>query len=121
MHDVLPALRRPGSVPVRLSLWACGLGLALGLCAGLAGCRADGKVKRKASRVLVEAGPPQPQDVEVTLRYPVELSPAEKVNVSPVAVSGYLTKVLVDVGDKVAAGQLLAEIDCREYSAQLRQ
>jgi membrane fusion protein (multidrug efflux system) len=87
----------------------------------LAGCRTETSTSRRTGRVLVEAGPPRQQNVEVTLRYPVELSATEKVNVSPVAVSGYLTKVHVDVGDKVTAGQLLAEIDCREYSAQLRQ
>jgi RND family efflux transporter MFP subunit len=100
------------------SVGACGAAALLVL---VSGCQADGKINRRTSRVLVEAGPPRVQDVEVTLRYPVELSAAEKVNILPVTVSGYLTKVLVDVGDKVTTGQLLAEIDCREYSAQLRQ
>jgi RND family efflux transporter MFP subunit len=74
-----------------------------------------------AGPVLVEAAPPVVQDVEVTLRYPVEVTAAAKVNVSPVAISGFLTKVLVDVGDRVTRNQLVAEVDCREYAAQRSQ
>jgi RND family efflux transporter MFP subunit len=43
------------------------------------------------------------------------------VNVSPVAISGFLTRVMVDVGDRVQQGQLVAEVDCREYAAQRSQ
>ena len=88
----------------------------------LAACGRDSKEPTRTSGpVLVEAAPPRAQDVEVTLRYPIELNAAAKVAVGPVAVSGFLTKVLVDVGDHVRAGQLLAEIDCREYAAQRSQ
>jgi membrane fusion protein (multidrug efflux system) len=59
--------------------------------------------------------------VDVTLRYPIELEAAEQVAVSPVAVSGFLSSVLVDVGDKVSAGQVIAMVDCREYAAQRAQ
>ena len=58
------------------------------------------------------------RDVDVALRYPVELVAAEQVSVAPVAVSGFLTNVFVDVGDKVEAGQIIATLDCREYAAQ---
>lgn len=71
--------------------------------------------------VLVEAAPPVVEDVEVTLRYPIELAPSAKVNVAAVAISGLLIKVLVDAGDRVRAGQLIAEVDCREYAAQRGQ
>lgn len=71
--------------------------------------------------VRVEAGPPWVRDVEVTLRYPIELEADESVAVMPVAISGRLRKVLVDVGDKVKAGQLVALVDCREYAAQRTQ
>src|SRR5690606_40194630 len=37
------------------------------------------------------------------------------------SVSGFLTSVLVDVGDKVRAGQVIAMVDCREYAAQRTQ
>lgn len=69
----------------------------------------------------MEAGPPKVHDVEVTLRYPIELEAAETVAITPVSVSGFLKRVLVDVGDKVKSGQLIAVVDCREYSAQRTQ
>lgn len=73
------------------------------------------------ANVRVEAGPPWVRDVEVTLPYPIELEADEAVAIVPVAVSGRLRKVLVDVGDKVKAGQLVALVDCREYAAQRTQ
>ncbi|MEM9456192.1 MAG: efflux RND transporter periplasmic adaptor subunit [Myxococcota bacterium] len=73
------------------------------------------------TRVLVESAPPVVQDVDVKLRYPVELQADEAVSITPVAVSGFLRRVLVDVGDKVSAGQLIALVDCREYAAKRTQ
>ncbi|MCA9657549.1 MAG: efflux RND transporter periplasmic adaptor subunit [Myxococcales bacterium] len=69
----------------------------------------------------VEAGPPWVRDVEVTLPYPVELEADEAVSIMPVAISGRLQRVLVDVGDKVESGALVALVDCREYTAQRTQ
>lgn len=66
----------------------------------------------------MQGGPPTIRDVDVTLRYPVELVAAEQVSVAPVSVSGFLSKIFVDVGDKVEAGQIIATLDCREYTAQ---
>lgn len=77
---------------------------------------ADEPVQESVARI--QGGPPVIRDVDVTLRYPVELVAAEQVSVAPVAVSGFLTNVFVDVGDKVEAGQVLATLDCREYAAQ---
>ncbi|NLE47652.1 MAG: biotin/lipoyl-binding protein [Sandaracinaceae bacterium] len=72
---------------------------------------ADEPVQESVARI--QGGPPVIRDVDVTLRYPVELVAAEQVSVAPVAVSGFLTNVFVDVGDKVEAGQVLATLDCR--------
>lgn len=72
-------------------------------------------------RVRVEVGPPELRDVDVALRYPVDLAADESVAITPVAISGFLRKVSVDVGDKVTAGQLIAVVDCREYDAQRTQ
>lgn len=90
--------------------------LALTLVAILA--VACGKEEVREPQVRVQGGAPVVRDVDVTLRYPVELFAAEQVSVAPVAVSGFLTKVLVDVGDKVKSGELIATLDCREYAAQ---
>ncbi|MCR9160124.1 MAG: efflux RND transporter periplasmic adaptor subunit [bacterium] len=74
-----------------------------------------------ARQIVVESAPPLVQDVEVKLDYPVELQADEAVSITPVAISGFLRRVLVDVGDKVKAGQLIALVDCREYSAKRTQ
>lgn len=93
--------------------------LSAGLIALASACQGPDPIDE--ARVPVEAGPATQQEVEVTLRYPIELEAAEKVAVSPVAVSGFLSSVLVDVGDKVSAGQVIAMVDCREYAAQRTQ
>jgi membrane fusion protein (multidrug efflux system) len=85
----------------------------------ISGC-AEAKTHVEA-HVRVEAGPPTVQDVDVTLEYPVELEADESVSINAVAISGFLRRVLVDVGDKVRAGQLIAVIDCGEYAAQHTQ
>lgn len=103
--------RKPG-------LWSRVLCVTALLLAG-SGCRS--RQGPEEASVRVEAGPATARDVEVMLRYPIELEAAEKVAVSPVAVTGFLTSVLVDVGDKVRAGQVIAMVDCREYAAQLTQ
>ncbi len=96
------------------------LAVALMLCTPVAvGCHEPEPPKE--TRVRVEAGPPRVKDVDVTLRYPVELQADETVSITPVAISGFLRRVLVDVGDKVKGGQLIALVDCREYQAQRTQ
>jgi membrane fusion protein (multidrug efflux system) len=102
-------------LPRRTPIW---LWLALSTPV-LAGCHDDVPVEETA--IPVEAGEPRVRDVEVTLRYPIEVEADETVQITPVAISGFLRKVFVDVGDKVKAGQLIAVVDCREYSAQKTQ
>lgn len=95
--------------PFLISIFALASSLVFSACA-------DEPVQESIARV--QGGPPTIRDVDVTLRYAVELVAAEQVSVAPVAVSGFLTNVFVDVGDKVEAGQVLATLDCREYAAQ---
>ena len=85
----------------------------------LTGCSKDTPLVDVA--VVVESAPPLVQDVPVKLHYPVELQADEAVSITPVAISGFLRRVLGDVGDKVKAGQLIALVDCREYSAKRTQ
>ncbi|OYX23964.1 MAG: efflux transporter periplasmic adaptor subunit, partial [Algoriphagus sp. 32-45-6] len=49
-------------------------------------------------------------DIEVTISAAGKITPKEKVAVGA-QVSGQLEKLYVDVGDKVEAGELLAQID----------
>jgi len=81
----------------------------------LSGCE---KVVTEETAIAVEGGQPLVQGLDVTLRYPIEILADEQVAVKPVAVSGLLTRVLVDVGDKVKEGAVVAMLDCREYAAQ---
>jgi RND family efflux transporter MFP subunit len=61
---------------------------------------------------------------EVTSGIPLELNASvlalEEAKIYP-RISGYVRRWLVDIGDKVEAGQLLAEIDAPETVAQLAQ
>jgi membrane fusion protein (multidrug efflux system) len=54
------------------------------------------------------------------LDLPGTVRPLEETQIYP-RVSGYVRRWLVDIGDKVTAGQLLAEIDTPELDAQLAQ
>ena len=100
-------------VPVRGLLHSC-LVAASGLL--LAACAEPDPIAESAAHV--EAGPPVVADVDLKLRYPIELEADEEVAITPVAISGFLRKVVVDVGDEVKGGQLIALVDCREYAAQ---
>jgi len=71
--------------------------------------------------VVVQAAAPLIRDVDVTLTYPFEIEADRSVSITPVAINGFLTKVAVDVGDEVRSGQLIALVDCREYTAQRTQ
>lgn len=91
----------------------------LGLAVALPGCEDAKPHVQTATRV--EASPPLVQDVDVTLHYPIELEADETVAITPVAISGFLRRVRVDVGDRVKAGDLIAVVDCGEYAAQRQQ
>ena len=108
----------PPLVP-HITAWLFRSALALGVISGISGCT---QVQSETqTHVRVEAGPPVVRDIDITLRYPVEVEADESVSVTPVSISGFLRRVHVDVGDKVRAGQLIAMVDCREYSAQRTQ
>lgn len=81
-------------------------------------------------RVLVPTGEARATRVEVVKPKAVESDQAmtlpgtvralEQTKIYP-RVTGYVRKWLVDIGDKVTAGQLLAEIDTPDLDAQLAQ
>jgi membrane fusion protein (multidrug efflux system) len=100
-------------VSVRVLFQSCLLAAGVLL---FAGCAEPDPVVE--TPVQVEAGPPAIETVALKLRYPIELEADEEVAITPVAISGFLRKVVVDVGDQVDGGQLIALVDCREYAAQ---
>lgn len=96
------------------------------------GAFAFGYLQRSKSRALPETayGGSGPIRVEVmkpavlssdqALSLPGSVRPLEEAKIFPRS-SGYVRRWLVDIGDKVVAGQLLAEIDTPELDAQLAQ
>jgi RND family efflux transporter MFP subunit len=68
----------------------------------------------------VEVIRPAVIDSDRELSLPGTVRPLEQTKVYP-RVTGYVRRWLVDLGDKVSAGQLLVEIDTPELDAQLAQ
>ena len=60
-----------------------------------------------------------PQDTEITTTHIGYITPIKSVNVLP-NVNGYIQDVLVEGGQKVKTGDVLAIIDQREYDAALK-
>ncbi|WP_435018256.1 efflux RND transporter periplasmic adaptor subunit [Tundrisphaera sp. TA3] len=127
-HD-RPSPPRPG----RRRSWAALPILALGLAAS-AGIVAAGMAPRKAQqRALAEATLATRARIETPrvkvvrsirgtkplgLRLPADLLPDQESPLHARA-KGYLKRVLVDIGDRVEAGQLLAEIEAPEMDGEL--
>jgi membrane fusion protein, multidrug efflux system len=63
---------------------------------------------------------PQVVESDRALALPGTLRALEQTKITP-RVTGYVRRWLVDMGDKVTAGQLLAEIDTPDLDAQLAQ
>jgi RND family efflux transporter MFP subunit len=72
----------------------------------------------RATRVQVVA--PRVVDSDHALALPGTVRALEQTKIYP-RVTGYVRRWLVDIGDKVTAGQLLAEIDTPDLDAQLAQ
>jgi len=68
----------------------------------------------------VEVVAPKPLTADHALLLPGTIQPLEETVIYPRA-DGYCRRWLVDIGDKVKAGQLLAEIDTPEVDKQLAQ
>jgi RND family efflux transporter MFP subunit len=68
----------------------------------------------------VEVTRPQVVESDRALSLPATVRALEQTKIYP-RVTGYVRRWLVDIGDKVTAGQLLAEIDTPELDAQLSQ
>ncbi len=77
--------------------------------------------QRVDSRTLaVEVGEVQPGTVETVVSAVGSLTASAYVNVAP-KIDGRVEKVLVDVGDLVKAGQLIAQLDSRELTQEVRE
>jgi RND family efflux transporter MFP subunit len=73
-----------------------------------------------AKAVRVEVVKPGVIETDRSMSLPGTVRALEQTKIYP-RVTGYVRKWLVDIGDKVQAGQLLLEIDTPELAAQLAQ
>jgi RND family efflux transporter MFP subunit len=76
--------------------------------------------RANGSKPLVTAAIPKRQQQATQLVLPADIESFQQTLVYS-RTSGYLKKLLVDIGDRVQAGQLIAEIDTPEIDAQLNQ
>ena len=107
-------------------------GVVVVLAVVIGGLFAFGWVQRSKARSSVELPPGEarPTRVEVikpaviesnsAMSLPATVRALEQTKIFP-RVTGYVRKWLVDIGDKVKAGQLLVEIDVPDLDAQLSQ
>ena len=112
------------------TLWTrAALAAALALaCAGLSGCGSDAQSREaakaeeaeKADRVPVEVGSVVTGNLAPTYAATANLE-AERGAKLVVEIAGEVVEILVEEGDHVAAGQVLARIDARWQSLELRQ
>jgi RND family efflux transporter MFP subunit len=72
------------------------------------------------SAVRVAVVHPQKKTLVRMVQQPGEIQAIEQTPILP-KVSGYIREVLVDIGDRVKTGQLLAEISIPEYEQELKQ
>lgn len=110
---------------MRKPLIPLGLAIALALSAGLSGCGGASEAKPLADKPKVPAAP-----VEVAAVTEGALAPtyaatatleAEREAVVRSEMPGEILKILVEEGDRVAAGQVLARLDDARVQLELRQ
>ncbi len=80
--------------------------------------RAEAAVPPAAPTVLVPVGTVTREDIYNEVPFPAEFRPYEEVELHA-KVSGYVSDMKVDFGDRVKAGQLLATLEVPELMSQL--
>jgi RND family efflux transporter MFP subunit len=121
----------PAPPKLRWWSWALLILLAPGTAAGLfvvgwiPRARQERHLQEQAARVknappLVVAVLPRRAAASAVMQLPGDVQALEETTIYP-RTSGYMKKWLVDIGDEVGEGQLLAEIDTPEVDQELRQ
>ncbi len=91
----------------------------------LASCSCGGN--RKSAPVVTETGvltktaPATEASVRLTESFTSEIEPFKENDITPAASGVHIDRILVDVGDRVQQGQLLATLDPTQYNQQLVQ
>ncbi len=95
------------------------LSLAVGLLAACAEQKTQTAVEQPG--VLTKAEPVVEATVELTEVFTSEIEPYKENDITPAASGVHIDRILVDVGDRVQQGQLLATLDPTQYNQQLVQ
>lgn len=74
----------------------------------------------KNSLLTVRVIQPKPAPLRSVVTLPGDVQPMEDTTIYP-RTTGYVKRLLVDIGDEVTAGQLIAEIDTPDIKAQLQE
>jgi RND family efflux transporter MFP subunit len=86
----------------------------------MAACSRPGRAAERASAPTVAVARVVRGDIAQSLTIAAEFKPFQEIEVHA-KVAGYLKSISVDVGDRVAAGQLLAVLEIPELQAEIRQ
>ncbi len=97
-------------------------GLAAVLCLmGTAGCGSKGGSRTAETEVVpVRVAPVARGPIREVLTYTGTVEPFREMRIVP-SVGGKVARIYVEIGDRVAEGQILAELDNETFTLQLRQ
>ncbi|MCR4439007.1 MAG: efflux RND transporter periplasmic adaptor subunit [bacterium] len=86
-----------------------------------AGCASKGDSRATETAIVrVRVSPVTKGSIREVLTYIGSIEPYREMRVVP-SVGGKIARIYVDIGDRVAAGQTLAELDNETFSLQLQQ
>ena len=89
--------------------------MLIALAATMVGCGSNGPksavVAQEESAVAVKICTAETSKMEITETYTSEILPFKQNDITPAAQGLHIDKILVDVGDKVAAGQIVATMN----------
>jgi len=119
---VLPSSRRAPALPLRAAKLFAAAMLTVAAGAGPAGAQEAGKAgKAEAATLAVSVVRPKPETLTETLLVTGTLVPREEIQVGP-EIEGYrLVEILVEAGDRVEKGQVLARLARDVLETQLAQ
>jgi len=99
---------------------ALATGAAAAVLLALAGCQRSSSSSTETAARSVSVARAARATIEIRLDYPARIRPRQEIVVSP-KVAGRVAQVLVDVGQRVTAGQLLFTLEAGDFEAQARQ
>lgn len=99
------------------------LALLLTVAAAVAGCtgKKSATVAEVPTGVLTKCAAAEEATVRLTEEFTSEIEPYKENDITPAAAGVHIDRILVEVGDRVQAGQLLLTLDPTQYNQQLVQ